>query len=103
MATVAGVELGLEDRALKAGAAFRLSTPEIADTTIEVGDGEVVRIGQEHRVVIVSLRKPVIVRDTGYLQAHDAAQRALDLLNYTGAGTALITEDAQVQWWRGKD
>jgi hypothetical protein len=105
MASVAGVDLNVTDPALRAGAAFRLSSSEVADTTVELSEGEVVTISQEHRVAVASLSDPVIVRTHtyGYFEAHEAAQRALDTLDYTGAGLALIADEGHVQWWRDED
>jgi hypothetical protein len=56
MATIAGIELRLEDAAFSAGAAFRLSDSDFDPTTIELADGELVAVHPREGVILAFRR-----------------------------------------------
>jgi hypothetical protein len=102
VATVAGVDLRLEEGRFKAGSAFRIVTADFAPRSIEPGDGYLVEIRPRDGVAVVFDERPATPGD---FRPHDAAQRALDILAYAdGQTTGLIrAHDECVAWWINDD
>jgi len=65
-----------------------------ADTRVEVHS--------QQRLAVVFLEAP---QGNGFIEAHEAAQRALDVLAFTGGGISKTerAHDEAVQWWRGDE
>jgi hypothetical protein len=101
VATVAGVPLPLDEDDFSAGAGFRLAPSEGDPASFELESDARVVVHPEAGVVIASLKDS---EGTGFLEAHEAAQQALDLYAYMrGSPFALLRREDEVafiQWWR---
>jgi hypothetical protein len=100
VATVAGVDLGVDRDEFAAGVVFRLSESVIESRSIRLGD-DLVEINPEAGVVVVFLGDAT----DAIVHAHEAAQRALDIAAFTGGGAATLprAHDECVYWWRDGD
>lgn len=98
VASVARIDLRL-DGEIAAGAAFRTTAADAAPFTLEVDPGACVDLRPQQGALAVFLTQAL---GTGWVLAHEAAQRALDLAAFTNAASLSLVaaHDSFVQWWR---
>jgi hypothetical protein len=99
MASIGGVEVRLDDAAFPGGGAFRVSGAGLGRATVELADGEVVVVDSDIGVAVAFLPAG------GRVEAHEAAQQALDVVAYRGISTAALVRahDECLRWSHDAD
>jgi hypothetical protein len=97
MAAVASIDLGFNRDGVDGGVAFRLSDSTIEAASISTATGELVEIHPKAGIVLVLLD----TTDKIVHKGHEAAQRALDIMAFTGRGAATLprAHEECVLWW----
>jgi len=104
LASVDGVDFGLQDPRFAAGAAFHLSAPVAADATITLAQGACVSLSGGFAVAVVRLPDvPAGGARKLLVETHEAAQCALDIVTVSPSTQGLTIPDGHQQhflWWR---
>jgi len=104
LASVDGVDFGLQDPRFAAGAAFRLSEPVAVDEIITLAQGACVSLSSGHAFVIARL--PSVPKGGTrklLVEAYEAAQYALDIVTVSPSTQGLTVPNGHQEhflWWR---